>query len=65
MRLLIVKTTFLGDATTACASSAMGRLFRDGAKADSALVDAPYDAVVPTGLPGGDGMLGCAGAAAS
>jgi len=61
MRLLIVEDDpSLGDALTTGLRQ-LGHVvdwFHDGAKADSALVDAPYDAVVlDLGLPGGDGML--------
>ncbi len=61
MRLLIVEDDpSLGDALAAGLRQ-LGHVvdwFRDGAKADSALVNAPYDAVVlDLGLPGGDGMV--------
>ena len=61
MRLLIVEDDpSLGDALAAGLRQ-LGHVvdwFRDGATADSALVNAPYDAVVlDLGLPGGDGMV--------
>jgi two-component system response regulator QseB len=60
MRLLIVEDdTLLGDAL-ATGLRQIGHAvdwFGDGAAADSALADAPFDAVVlDLGLPGGDGM---------
>ena len=61
MRLLIVEDDpSLGDALAAGLRQ-LGHVvdwFRDGTKADSALGNAPYDAVVlDLGLPGGDGMV--------
>lgn len=61
MRLLIVEDDpSLGDALTTGLRQ-IGHVvdwFRDGAQADAALADAPYDAVVlDLGLPGGDGMV--------
>lgn len=61
MRLLIVEDdSALGDALAAGLRQ-LGHVvdwFRDGAKADVALIDAPYDAVVlDLGLPGADGMV--------
>jgi two-component system response regulator QseB len=61
MRLLIVEDDpSLGDALSTGLRQ-LGHVvdwFRDGAQADAALADAPYDGVVlDLGLPGGDGML--------
>ena len=61
MRLLIVEDDpSLGDAL-ATGLRQLGHVvdwFRDGAPADAALADAPYDGVVlDLGLPGGDGMV--------
>ena len=61
MRLLILEDdTLLGDAL-ATGLRQLGHVvdwFRNGAQADAAIAEAPYDALVlDLGLPGGDGMI--------